>query len=120
VFLFKSRVIDFILEGDTIKGVVIDDGTKIKGRAVILATGHSARDIYRLLHAKGIKLESKTWAMGVRVEHPQELIDQIQYHTPEGRGKYLPAASYSFSHEVGGRGVYSLCMCPGVDLLCLL
>ena len=112
-FFFKSRVTDFVLDGDTIKGVVINDGTKITGSAVILATGHSARDIYRLLHAKGIKMESKTWAMGVRVEHPQELIDQIQYHTPEGRGKYLPAASYSFSHEVDGRGVYSFCMCPG-------
>ncbi len=111
--LFNSRVVDFLLQGDEIVGVEIADGTKIKGKAVILATGHSARDIYWLLNEKGIELEAKTWAMGVRVEHPQELIDQIQYHTAEGRGNYLPAASYSFSHQVDGRGVYSFCMCPG-------
>lgn len=112
-FLFNSRVVDFLLEGDEMVGVEIADGTKIKGKAIILATGHSARDIYWLLDEKGIELEAKTWAMGVRVEHPQELIDQIQYHTPEGRGNYLPAASYSFSHQVRERGVYSFCMCPG-------
>lgn len=94
-------------------GVVIADGSRIEGKAVILATGHSARDIYHLLNEKEITLEAKTWAMGVRVEHPQELIDQIQYHSPLGRGDYLPAASYSFSHQVTGRGVYSFCMCPG-------
>lgn len=112
-FQFNSKVVDFILQGDEIVGVKIADGAKITGKAVILATGHSARDIYWLLDEKGIGLEAKTWAMGVRVEHPQELIDQIQYHSPEGRGNYLPAASYSFSHQVGERGIYSFCMCPG-------
>lgn len=112
-FLFNARVVDFLLQGDEIVGVQIADGKKITAKAVILATGHSAKDIYWLLDEKGIELEAKTWAMGVRVEHPQELIDQIQYHTPEGRGSYLPAASYSFSHQVEGRGVYSFCMCPG-------
>ena len=112
-FIFNSRVVDMLIESDQITGVFLQDGTKIKGEAVILATGHSARDIYWLLDKKGIELEAKTWAMGVRVEHPQELIDQIQYHTPEGRGNYLPAASYSFSHQVNDRGVYSFCMCPG-------
>jgi uncharacterized FAD-dependent dehydrogenase len=112
-FLFNSRVVDFIMKGDVMTGVVIADGSRIEGKAVILATGHSARDIYHLLNEKEITLEAKTWAMGVRVEHPQELIDQIQYHSPLGRGDYLPAASYSFSHQVTGRGVYSFCMCPG-------
>ena len=78
-----------------------------------MATGHSARDVYEMLAKKGIALEQKTWAMGGRVEHPQELIDQIQYHSPEGRGQYLPAASYSLVTQVEGRGVYSFCMCPG-------
>ncbi|WP_088653943.1 NAD(P)/FAD-dependent oxidoreductase [Geofilum rhodophaeum] len=110
---FETRVSDFIVEGDRVLGVRTAGGDEVRGGAVILATGHSARDIYELLHQKGIKLEAKTWAMGVRVEHPQELIDQIQYHTPEGRGEHLPAASYSFSCQVKERGVYSFCMCPG-------
>ncbi|WP_462318441.1 NAD(P)/FAD-dependent oxidoreductase [Marinilabilia sp.] len=113
VFQFNSKVVDLILRGDEIEGVITADGSRITAEAVILATGHSARDIYYLLNDKGIELEAKTWAMGVRVEHPQELIDQIQYHSPEGRGQFLPAASYSFSHQVEGRGVYSFCMCPG-------
>lgn len=112
-FLFRSRVVDFIINGDRIDGVILHDGTKLRGKAVILATGHSAKDVYHLLHEKGIELHAKTWAMGVRVEHPQELIDRIQYHTKDGRGLYLLAASYSFSHQVAGRGVYSFCMCPG-------
>jgi uncharacterized protein len=110
---FNTRVDDFIIEGDAVKGIVTAGGERITGEAVILATGHSARDMYELLHKKDIQLEAKTWAMGVRVEHPQELIDQIQYHNPEGRGDYLPAASYNFSCQVQGRGVYSFCMCPG-------
>ena len=111
--LFDTKVADFIIEDLKIKGVVSQNGDRIMAQAVILATGHSARDVYYLLHEKAIKLEAKTWAMGVRVEHPQELIDQIQYHSPEGRGKYLPAASYSFTTQVENRGVYSFCMCPG-------
>ena len=80
---------------------------------MILATGHSARDVYRYLHRSGIELEAKGFAVGVRLEHPQELIDRIQYHSPDGRGEYLPAAEYSFVTQVEGRGVYSFCMCPG-------
>lgn len=80
---------------------------------VILATGHSARDVYRYLAASGIEIEAKGIAVGVRLEHPSQLIDQIQYHSRQGRGKYLPAAEYSFVTQVNGRGVYSFCMCPG-------
>ncbi|HKM93203.1 MAG TPA: FAD-dependent oxidoreductase [Prolixibacteraceae bacterium] len=109
---FSSRVIDFIIENGRLTGVETNNGLKLKGKAVILATGHSARDIYKLLHNKGIQLESKNFAVGVRVEHPQMLIDQIQYHRKD-RGIYLPAATYSFVEQVGGRGVYSFCMCPG-------
>ena len=112
-FLFNTKVTDLIVEDAEIKGVIVNENTTITGKAVILATGHSARDIYFLLHRKAIKLEAKIWAMGVRVEHPQHLIDQIQYHSTEGRGQYLPAASYSFIHQVQERGVYSFCMCPG-------
>lgn len=110
---FNTRVDDLIIDGDTITGVVTHQGDKVFGKAVILVTGHSARDIYELLHHRAILLEAKTWAMGVRVEHPQALIDQIQYHSPEGRGEHLPAASYNFSCQVENRGVYSFCMCPG-------
>ena len=80
---------------------------------MILATGHSARDVYRYLHAAGVEIEQKAVAMGVRLEHPAHLIDQIQYHNREGRGDYLPAAEYAFVQQVNGRGVYSFCMCPG-------
>ncbi len=111
--LFNTRVSDLIIEDDAVKGVVCADDTRLKAEAVILATGHSARDVYSMLNNKAIALEAKTWAMGVRVEHPQELIDQIQYHSPEGRGQYLPAASYSFTCQAQERGVYSFCMCPG-------
>lgn len=110
---FNTRLNDLIIDGDEIKGIVTSSGDKIMAAATILATGHSARDVYELLHHKAILLESKVWAMGVRVEHPQTLIDQIQYHNPEGRGQYLPAASYSFTCQVQERGVYSFCMCPG-------
>ncbi len=110
---FNAKMTDIIVKDGCARGIVLADGTQIDAEAVILATGHSARDVYELLDRKGIMLEAKTWAMGVRVEHPQELIDQIQYHSPEGRGDYLPAATYSLSTQVEGRGVYSFCMCPG-------
>ena len=110
--LFNTKVTGLILENNSVKGVVTQDGQEYSG-PVILATGHSARDVYHFLDESQILLESKTFAMGVRVEHPQELIDQIQYHSPQGRGKYLPAASYAFTAQVEERGVYSFCMCPG-------
>jgi len=108
---FQHRVTDFVLEGNQITAVIAND-KEFRGEAVVLATGHSARDIYRLLDAKQIKMEEKDFAMGVRVEHPQDLIDSIQYHC-EIRDEYLPAASYSLVSQINGRGVYSFCMCPG-------
>ncbi|QKG79524.1 NAD(P)/FAD-dependent oxidoreductase [Tenuifilum thalassicum] len=110
--LFNSKVSNIILESGKAKGVVLDDGLKLFGEAVILATGHSARDIYHMLYEQDIALEAKPFAMGVRVEHPQALIDSIQYHGIP-RSSYLPAASYSLVQQVSGRGVYSFCMCPG-------
>jgi len=109
---FNSRVSDLILKGDECKGLVLNDGQRFECAAVILATGHSARDIYEMLFRNGVNLEAKPFAVGVRIEHPQELIDSIQYHQPL-RGPYLPAASYSFVEQVNDRGVYSFCMCPG-------
>lgn len=109
---FDTKVTDFILENSEVKGVVTNNNDEFTG-PVILATGHSARDIYRKLHERSIELESKTFAMGVRVEHPQQIIDQIQYHNPKGRGQFLPAASYNLKTQVDERGVYSFCMCPG-------
>jgi hypothetical protein len=109
---FNSRVTDLILEEDRIKGVVLQNGDKVEGIAVIMATGHSARDIYYLLQRRKIALEGKSFALGVRIEHPQELIDKIQYHGTS-RGKYLPPAAYTMVEQVGDRGVYSFCMCPG-------
>ena len=109
---FNARVTDFIIENDRIKGVVLQGGEKVEGLAVVLATGHSARDIYYLLQKNKIILEPKTFAVGVRVEHPQELIDKIQYHGAS-RGKYLPPATYTMVEQVRERGVYSFCMCPG-------
>ena len=111
--LFETRVDDLIIENNSVKGVVTNTGEKIEGKAVILATGHSARDVYEFLHSSGVQIEAKSWAMGVRVEHPQDLIDEIQYHSHDGRGEYLPAASYNLSAQVDGRGAYSFCMCPG-------
>ncbi|MFB9862050.1 NAD(P)/FAD-dependent oxidoreductase [Rufibacter immobilis] len=114
---FDTRVTDFIREKNQLKGVVTANGTTMEGEAVILATGHSARDIYELLHAKNILIEAKPFAMGVRVEHQQSLIDGIQYHCNGDRGAYLPAASYSLVQQVAykgqERGVFSFCMCPG-------
>jgi len=109
---FNTRASDIILNGNKVVGVSCENGKKFDG-PVILATGHSARDIYSLLKNKAIKIEAKGIAVGVRIEHPQELIDKIQYHNPNGRGRYLPAAEYSFVTQVDGRGVYSFCMCPG-------
>lgn len=109
---FSTRVSEFLFSGDTVTGVKCVQG-KIFTGPVILATGHSARDIYALLSPHKFALEAKTFAMGVRVEHPQSLIDQIQYHSPKGRGKYLEAATYALSAQIEHRGVYSFCMCPG-------
>jgi len=109
---FNARVTDLLLANDRIKGVVLQNGDKVEGIAVILATGHSARDIYYLLQKREIQLEAKSFALGVRIEHPQELIDKIQYHGTS-RGKYLPPAAYTMVEQVGDRGVYSFCMCPG-------
>jgi uncharacterized protein len=109
---FGTRMDDFLLQKQKVCGIRTADGREFQG-PVILATGHSARDVYRLLHAKGIRLEAKSLAMGVRLEHPQTLIDQIQYHTPNSRGDFLPPAEYSLATQVRDRGVYSFCMCPG-------
>lgn len=109
---FQTRMDALLIEGQKVKGIETHDGKTFLG-PVILATGHSARDVYRWLYAHGVQLETKGIAIGVRLEHPSMLIDQIQYHNKNGRGKYLPAAEYSFVQQVGGRGVYSFCMCPG-------
>ncbi len=114
---FNTKVVDLILKDETIKGVVLQHGDRVEGEAVILATGHSARDIFHLLHSKNILIEAKPFALGVRVEHPQILIDQIQYHCTGDRGPYLPASSYALVHQASidgqDRGVFSFCMCPG-------
>lgn len=111
---FQTRVDEllFSADGGRVVGVRTADGKEFHG-PVILATGHSARDVYRYLHQAGVEIEQKSLAMGVRLEHPSHLIDQIQYHNRQGRGKYLPAAEYSFVQQVQNRGVYSFCMCPG-------
>jgi uncharacterized FAD-dependent dehydrogenase len=109
---FETRMEALIIENDEIKGIETHTGQTILG-PVILATGHSARDVYRWLAANQVEVEAKGIAVGVRLEHPSELINQIQYHSKDGRGKYLPAAEYSFVNQVDGRGVYSFCMCPG-------
>lgn len=119
IFLFEKKVTDFIITDDMLKGVRTADGEVFEAGAFILATGHSARDIYRLLHRKKISIHLKPFALGVRVEHPQQLIDQIQYHslrdTSSGHSAYaaLPPASYSLVTQANGRGVFSFCMCPG-------
>ena len=112
---FDSKVTNLIHGGGKIKGVAINDGEELCGDAVILATGHSARDIYQLLHKHDILLEQKTFAVGVRIEHPQPLIDSLQYHYERGRDRprLLPAASYNLATKVRERGVHSFCMCPG-------
>ena len=108
---FGAKVTDIEVRDGRATGVWVGD-TLVEGAAVVLSTGHSADDIYEMLHAKGVLLEAKPWAMGVRVEHPQALIDRIQYHSDEMR-EWLPAAAYTLTAQVGGRGVYSFCMCPG-------
>lgn len=112
---FETKVTEMIIVGSAVKGVRTENGGIYESDAVILATGHSARDVYEMLNKQGIALESKGFAMGVRVEHPQEMIDHMQYHLPinEDRGDYLPAASYSLVAQSSERGVYSFCMCPG-------
>jgi len=113
---FETKVIDLIIKDQEIKGVIAEDGAKFEGLGVILATGHSARDIFELLHHNGVHIEAKPFAMGIRIEHTQELIDSIQYHgTP--RGKYLPPSPYTLAAQTifdkKQRGVFSFCMCPG-------
>ena len=114
---FQTKMTRFILEGDRVIGVeavnLVTGAEENYRGPVILATGHSARDVYRYLASSKIEIEAKGIAVGVRLEHPSQLIDQIQYHNKNGRGKYLPAAEYSFVTQVDGRGVYSFCMCPG-------
>ena len=107
---FQTKMTGLILDGNRVIGCMADK--EYRG-PVILATGHSARDVYRYLAEAKIEIEAKGIAVGVRLEHPSQLIDQIQYHSRQGRGKYLPAAEYSFVTQVDGRGVYSFCMCPG-------
>jgi uncharacterized FAD-dependent dehydrogenase len=110
--LFSTRLADLLVEKDRVKAIRTADGAELRGEAVVLATGHSARDVFELMHAKKIFIENKPFALGIRVEHPQSLIDSIQYHCPS-RGDYLPPASYSLVQQVNGRGVFSFCMCPG-------
>jgi hypothetical protein len=111
VLLFDKKVIDFIIEGAVIKGVVTASGDKFEGESVILATGHSARDIFKLLEQKKILIEAKPFALGVRIEHPQSIINNIQYHN--NKNEFLPPASYSLVQQVENKGVFSFCMCPG-------
>ncbi len=118
-FLFEKKVVDFIIKDHEIKEVKTADGNSFEGGAVILATGHSARDIFELLHSKKILIEPKAFALGVRVEHPQALIDSTQYHSPTpfranyARDPFLPPASYNWVQQVDSKAVFSFCMCPG-------
>lgn len=109
---FETRMDALLIDNNKVVGIETNTGRTFRG-PVILATGHSARDVYRWLYDNGVEIESKGLAVGVRLEHPSHLIDCIQYHNKNGRGKYLPAAEYSFVQQVEGRGVYSFCMCPG-------
>ncbi len=111
-FLFEKRVTDFIIHNNRINAVMTADGHRFAGDALILATGHSARDIFELLHRRKITIELKPFALGVRVEHPQSLVDSAQYHCAV-RSEFLPPASYSWVQQVDGKGVFSFCMCPG-------
>jgi uncharacterized FAD-dependent dehydrogenase len=110
---FDAKVTDFKLENSRLKTLILNDEKELETQRVILATGHSARDIFELIHEKGIALKAKSFAMGVRVEHPQHIIDSIQYHCRGERSELLPAAAYSLVQQVKNRGVYSFCMCPG-------
>ena len=109
---FNSKVVDFVVNDGRVIGVVTADGAQYEGAAVILATGHSARDIYHMFNDRGWLLEPKPFALGVRVEHPQELINQLQYHG-SGYSSLLPPAAYSLTAQAAGHGVFSFCMCPG-------
>jgi uncharacterized protein len=111
-FLFDQKVTDLVIENDIVRSVKTANGDTFTADAVILATGHSARDIFELLHHKNILIEAKPFALGVRVEHPQHLIDSVQYHC-DARGEFLPPAAYSLVQQVNDRGVFSFCMCPG-------
>jgi uncharacterized protein len=115
IIQFNTRVTDLMISDSTISGLITDKGEKIKGTAYLFTTGHSARDVYYFFNSRGIQIETKPFAMGVRVEHQQELIDSIQYH--RRKDKYLPAASYSLVDQVNHRGVYSFCMCPGGQIV---
>ena len=110
---FNTKVTDFIIGDNQLKSIVLNNEKELDVKRVILATGHSARDIFYLLHQKKIALKAKSFAMGVRIEHPQHIIDSIQYHCSGKRNELLPAAAYSLVHQVKNRGVYSFCMCPG-------
>ena len=110
--IFEKKITDLIIKNDRLTGIATADKNVFEGEALVLATGHSARDIFHLLHKKNILIEAKPFALGVRVEHPQRLIDTIQYHCP-ARGEFLPPAAYSVVQQVNGRGVFSFCMCPG-------
>jgi len=109
---FDAMVTDLIFEKEVIKGVIVNDKDEYRAKATVIATGHSARDMYYLLHKKGVKIEAKPFALGVRIEHPQSLVDHAQYRQSP-REENLPAASYSLVTQVNGRGVFSFCMCPG-------
>ena len=112
LFLFEKKVTDFVTKDDKIKSVITADADSYEADAIILATGHSSRDVFQLLHNKNIAIEAKPFALGVRVEHPQSLIDSIQYHQLN-RDEYLPPSSYSLVQQVDDKGVFSFCMCPG-------
>jgi uncharacterized protein len=111
--LFEKKVVDFVIENQKMIAVDTADSNSFSADAYILATGHSARDIFELLQKKNILIEPKPFALGVRIEHPQSLIDKIQYHCSTERDEFLPPASYSLVQQVNGRGVFSFCMCPG-------
>jgi uncharacterized protein len=112
VVLFETKLTDILLENNAVKAITTQDGTRIDCSKLILATGHSARDVFELLEQKKILIEAKPFALGVRIEHPQTLIDSIQYSCTY-RGEHLPPASYSLVSQENGRGVFSFCMCPG-------
>ena len=112
-FYFEKKVVDLVLEKDEIRAVKTSDGDVLNANSFILATGHSARDIFILLHQKKLEIIAKPFALGVRIEHPQELINSIQYGKNNSHESFLPPASYSLVEQVEGRGVFSFCMCPG-------